>query len=276
VSTDPAHSTGDLFDTALGDDPRPVHPGVHAVEIDAFRRAESYIETVKEHAAASVSPDVLPSVHRHLDAAKAAPGTEESALFDAFVDLMGECPGRFDRIVFDTAPTGHTLRLLSLPALLSVWIEGIVRQREKVGGIERMMRNLAGSNTAPEPDRILEHLRERRARFEDARRRLHDDATFLPVLVPERLPIEETARMIATLNANEVEIGGLIVNRVFPELDEGAFLAARIDQQRHHLGEIARRFGNLPVTTVLHDPRDVTTLKQLEQIASQLEAAAAR
>ena len=77
--------------------------------------------------------------------------------------------------------------------------------------------------------------------------------------------------MIETLRANEVAIGGLVVNRVFPELDEGAFLAARVDQQRDHLGEIARRFEDLPVTTILHEPRDVTTLDQLERIASQLE-----
>lgn len=272
VSTDPAHSTGDIFGAALDDSPRSVYEGVDAVEIDVARRAAAYIDRIKEEAASSVSRDVLPSVHRHLEAAKAAPGTEESALFDRFVDLMSTCPGEYDRIVFDTAPTGHTLRLLALPALLSVWIRGIVRQREKAAGVERMVRNLAGSGSVPEPDRVLDHLRDRQQRFHEARERLHHDSTFLVVLVPERLPIEETARTVTALSANDIAIGGLVVNRVLPEIDEGPFLAARIEQQRQHLGEIRTRFEGLALTEVLHDPRDVTSLEQLERIAEQLDA----
>jgi arsenite-transporting ATPase len=215
---------------------------------------------------------VLPTVEQHLDLAKNSPGTQESALFDRFVDLISLCPAEFDRVVFDTAPTGHTLRLLTLPALLTAWAEGMVRQREKVAGMERMMRNLAGSDE-PEGDPILERLRDRRDKFHHARHRLLEDTTFYLVLIPERLPIEETDRALETLAANDVLVGALIVNRVFPETVEGEFMRSRLEQQREYLEEIEKRFGEKPAVRVEQEARDITERAQLASIVRQLDEA---
>jgi len=137
VSTDPAHSTSDILGKKLSGEPTEIGSNLFAVEIDAAADASEYIEKIKRESKDSVSPEVLPTVEKHLEMSKSNPGTEESALFDRFVDLIALCPGTYDRVVFDTAPTGHTLRLLTLPALLSAWVEGMVRQREKVAGMER-------------------------------------------------------------------------------------------------------------------------------------------
>ena len=180
VSTDPAHSTGDLLGAKLSGEPTRTGDNLWAVEVDASADAEAYVERIKTDARDSVSPEVLPTVDKHLDLAKSSPGTEESALFDRFVDLISLHPTSYDRIVFDTAPTGHTLRLLTLPALLSTWAEGVVRQREKVAGMERMLRNMAGSEEQGE-DPILNRLRERRERFHHARHRLLEDLSLIHI-----------------------------------------------------------------------------------------------
>jgi arsenite-transporting ATPase len=143
----------------------------------AAAEAAAYVERVEEDTHGSVSPEVLPTVRQHLELAKSSPGTEESALFDRFADLIALSPREYDHIVFDTAPTEHTPRLLTLPALLTTWVEGMVRQREKVAGMERMLRNLAGKEGSDE-DRFLKRLRERRERFHQARRRLLEDVSF--------------------------------------------------------------------------------------------------
>jgi len=241
VSTDPAHSTSDVLGAKLSREPTRIEEDLWGVEIDAAADAAAYVERVKEDARESVSPEVLPAVRQHLELAKSSPGTEESALFDRFVDLIALSPQEYDRIVFDTAPTGHTLRLLTLPALLTAWVEGMVRQREKVAGMERMLRNLAGEEGSDD-DPTLKRLRERRDKFHHARHRLLEDANFYLVLIPERLPIEETSRTLHTLTENRVEVGGLIVNRVLPDLAEGAFLQARLEQQSEYLDEITTRF----------------------------------
>jgi arsenite/tail-anchored protein-transporting ATPase len=272
VSTDPAHSTSDVLGAKLSREPTELEENLFGVEIDAAADAAAYVERVKEDAHGSVSPEVLPAVRQHLDLAKTSPGTEESALFDRFVDLIALSPGEYERIVFDTAPTGHTLRLLTLPALLTAWVEGMVRQREKVAGMERMLRNLAGEEGSDE-DPVLNRLRERRDKFHHARHRLLEDANFYLVLIPERLPIEETSRTLDTLTENGIEVGGLVVNRVLPDVSEGAFLRARLEQQSEYLDEITARFQDRRVIQIEQDAHDITERRQLSDIAKQLDAA---
>jgi arsenite-transporting ATPase len=270
VSTDPAHSTGDLLGAELSGRPTEAGDNLWAVEVDAAADAEEYVERIKQDARGSVSREVLDTVDKHLDLAKSSPGTEESALFDRFVDLISLCPTEYDRIVFDTAPTGHTLRLLTLPALLSAWVEGVVRQREKVAGMERMLRNMAGDESGGE-DPVLQRLRERRERFHHARHRLLEDTTFYLVLIPERLPIEETDRSLGTLTENGIEVGALLVNRVLPEsADEGEFMHARLAQQREYLTEISSRFRDRRTVQVEQDPRDISDREGLQTIARGL------
>lgn len=272
VSTDPAHSTSDILRMSLTGEPRHVEGNLWAVEIDAAKDAEEYIEKIKVDAKDSVSIEVLPTVEQHLDLAKNSPGTEESALFDRFVDLIALSPDEYDRIVFDTAPTGHTLRLLTLPALLSAWAEGMVRQREKVAGMERMMRNLTGDDD-PGGDPILNRLRERRDKFHHARHRLLEDTTFYLALIPERLPIEETGRALKVLTDNDIRVGALIVNRVFPDSADGDFMRSRLEQQSEYLAEIDERFEKKKVVRVEQEARDITEREQLDPIARQLDEA---
>lgn len=272
VSTDPAHSTGDLLGAKLSGEPTRAGDNLWAVEVDAAADAEEYVERIKKDARGSVSREVLSTVDKHLELAKSSPGTEESALFDRFVDLISLCPSEYDRIVFDTAPTGHTLRLLTLPALLSAWVEGVVRQREKVAGMERMLRNIAGDDSGGE-DPVLERLRERRERFHHARHRLLEDTIFYLVLIPERLPIEETARSLKTLTGNGIEVGALLVNRVLPKsADEGEFMHARLAQQREYLDEIDSRFADRRIARIEQDARDISGSDQLQTIARSLAA----
>ena len=162
------------------------------------------------------------------------PGAEEMALFDRIGALIRGEDDRFDLIVFDTAPTGHTLRLIRMPELMEAWIRALSRSRRAMLGIEQddatdpMMMSLAER---------LERLREFRARLLSPR-----ISAFVLVLVAERLPIEETARAIEQLDEAGVTIGGLVVNRVLPETSPDPFLRSRHDQEVVYLDEIDRRF----------------------------------
>lgn len=271
VSTDPAHSLGDILGRSLDGRVQTIEPRLSAVEIDAEAAAAAHVDDVEARMARSLDADLLPAVRRHLALARTAPGTLESALFDVMSRYMAACPERYDRVVFDTAPTGHTLRLLAFPALLSAWVEGLARQRDKVANLDRMARNMAGT-AQPDADPVMAALHERRARFERAANRLRDDASFWLVLVPERLPIEETARAEEALAGQGLSIGGLIVNRRLPDDAEGGFLVARREQQQGYEQEIARRFPDRRIVTVEQRPRDVADLDDLSAIAATLPA----
>jgi arsenite-transporting ATPase len=269
VSTDPAHSTGDLLGVSLGDAPTRVDDQLDAIELDAEAHADAYVAAVREDVHRLVDPAVRAVVDRHLDLARRGAGTLESALVDRLGEVLAWCPDPYARVVVDTAPTGHTLRLLSMPELVTTWIEGLVRQRERVHGVDRMLRNLAGE----EPDRddpVLDRLRAQRRRLIELRRRLVEQALVHLVLVPERLPIEETVRALPTFEAADVPIGAVVVNRVLPAAADGRFLAARREQQDDYLAEIRTRLAGRRLVEAPQLPRDVSDAAGLEMIRRAL------
>ncbi|MFP4635397.1 MAG: ArsA family ATPase [Nitriliruptoraceae bacterium] len=269
VSTDPAHSTGDLLGVQLRDEPTPVADRLDAVEIDAQAVADAYVERVRRDAHRVVDPAVRATVDRHLDLASQGAGTLESALVDRLADLVAEVPGRYDRMIVDTAPTGHTLRLLALPELVTRWVEGLVRQREGVRGMDRMLENLAGREARAQ-DPVLDHLHAQRERLRIFRKRLLEDARFHLVMIPERLPIEETARALPQLEDAGLQVGALVVNRVLPAIADGHFLEERREQQHAYLEEIRHRFADRELVLIEQRPRDLSSPDDLEPLRQQL------
>lgn len=173
-------------------------------------------------------------------------------------------------MVFDTAPTGHTLQLLRMPDAMTSWIQALVRHRRAVLEIDRGAEQSAQEASAAEP--VLAALERRHERLARLRSTILDRArtTFVLVTIPERLAVEETARAADVLTDTGVGIGGLVVNRVLPELLDGDFYRARKAQEQVYLAEIERRFTHLPRLVVRQLPRDVYGLASLALISEQL------
>ncbi|MEJ2678206.1 MAG: TRC40/GET3/ArsA family transport-energizing ATPase, partial [Gemmatimonadota bacterium] len=182
------------------------------------------------------------------------------------------------RVVFDTAPTGHTVRLLSLPELMGRWIDGLVSRRRKVRSLGRMWRNVAGAaagDAGKADDPVLEALERRQARFRAAREIVTDASrtAFVFVITPERLPILETRKAVAALGRSKVPVSGLIVNRVLPADAGGEFLARRREREAGYLAEIDEVFGNLPRLRVPLFDSDVQGMAALRRVIAALEGA---
>ena len=262
VSTDPAHSTADIFETPIGPEIVPLLPNLHGLEIDGAFESQRYVSKVKDQIRDLFGHHIVTEANKQIDLAASMPGAEEMALFDRIGALIRGEDSRFDLIVFDTAPTGHTLRLIRMPELMEAWIRALSRSRRAMLGIEQddktdpVMISLA--------DR-LELLREFRARLLSPRA-----SAFVLVLVAERLPIEETARAIDQLEDAGVTIGGLVVNRVLPVSSPDPFLQSRHDQEQVYLDEIDRRFKKHVMVRVPQLPSDVHGVKTLERIAQML------
>ena len=273
VSTDPAHSTGDVLQAKLGGRPRRVAEGCWAMEVDPEREADRYIEAVKSRVESAAPPRLLGEVYRQIDIARVSPGAVESALFDRFTQILEDEGEAYDRIVFDTAPTGQTLRLLSLPELMTTWIGGLIKRRRKVGALSRMWKNVAGSEAADlDNDPLLRALEERRDRFQEARRVLTDPrrTAFVFVVIPERLPIWETEKAVEALSKHDVPVGAIVVNLVLPERGAGAaedpFLAARRERQAAYLARISQTLGDWPVLRVALQDADPVGVDALGRI----------
>jgi arsenite-transporting ATPase len=271
VSTDPAHSTSDILETELASEPRRVSGDFWAIELDPEQETQRYIESVKQRIADTIAPRILEEVKRQIDIARISPGSEEAALFERFTRIMQGGSGDYHRIVFDTAPTGQTLRLLSLPELMNAWISGMISRRKKLNALSRMWRNVAGTAAGdrrdPE-DPVLATLEERQVRFLRSRELLTDRSrtAFVFVVVPERLPIIETERAVSVLTKYNIPIGAVFVNRVFPGTVENGDATPRSERESRHFRSIARSFGRYPLYQVPLMDADVVGMAALRRL----------
>jgi arsenite-transporting ATPase len=288
VSTDPAHSLGDVFDVRVGGTERRLADGLTGLEIDPEGEAERHIDAVKLQMKRLVHPRMYGEVDRQLELARLAPGTMEAALLERTAELMAEAGGRFDLIVFDTAPTGHTLRLLSLPEIMTAWTEGLLRHDERATKLSSVLRrfgggpkgddlSLVGDAPGSHPEgsraaRLTEILRLRQQKLRRAREiLLNAEATaFLLVLNPDRLSILESRKALTSLEQAHIPVAALIVNRVLPDEADGAFIDARRQQEAPYRLEIERLFAHLPRTVVPLMPDDVHGVEALRRFGGLL------
>jgi arsenite-transporting ATPase len=246
VSTDPAHSTRDLFDQAFDDEPQPVagYEGLDVMEIDPEEEVSRHLQEIKRAMGDQVSPAMVNEIDVQVEMAHQTPGAYEAALFDRFIEVM-RTRDEYDRVVFDTSPTGGTLRLLALPELLEGWIDRLLHKRRKsIDLFEKAAIGKQEPRRVMEGDPIVDRLRTRKERFEFAGRALREDAAFFLVLNPDELSIRETERTIDQLTDADLEVGGLVVNRLTPEPDDdedgrGArYLRERVATERERVAEI--------------------------------------
>jgi arsenite/tail-anchored protein-transporting ATPase len=293
VSTDPAHSLGDVFARELEDRPRTLLPNLDALEIDPDVEVEAHLTRVTEQMRGFAAPQMMAELERQMQLTRQSPGTQEAALLERIARLVTDAESPYDLIIFDTAPTGHTLRLLTLPEAMAAWTEGLLshnRKSEQLGKVlqhltPRSGRELATPFDDPAEDGlsnldrrtrdVARTLLDRKRLFHQARRQLEDPAVsgFLFVLTPERLPILETARAVATLAEVKIPVTAALVNRVIPEEADGEFLQRRRVQEATYLQRIDEELGQLPRPRLPWLDTDVQGIEVLEQLAERLEVA---
>jgi arsenite-transporting ATPase len=276
VSTDPAHSLGDLFGATIGEREHLLLPNLHGLEIDPDAEVERHLETVRESLRAFVRPAMYDEIERQMDLARLAPGGVEAALLERVAALMADAPSRYDRVIFDTAPTGQTLRLLSLPAVMTAWTEGLLGSRRRSDALGDLLARVHPEATRLGDDarsaRIRDTLQARRRLFSEARRLLLDATAtaFVLVLVPEKLPVEESRKALAALGESGVPVRALVVNRVLPPDALGGFLEQRRVQEARYLDEVTTMAGRVPAVRVPLLSRDVDGVDALREVAGHL------
>ncbi len=211
VSTDPASNVGQVFGQTIGGHITPILDGLQALEIDPLVAAQVYRERV-------VGPvrGVLPdAVVRGIEEQLSGACTTEIAAFDEFTDLLtdDELPKRFDHILFDTAPTGHTIRLLQLPGAWSGFLDANPDGASCLGP-------LAG-------------LEKQRHRYRAALEVLGDERRSRMVLVtrPQNAALGEVTRTAQELQAIGIQTRFLVINGCMPVGQEGDPLARAIRQR---------------------------------------------
>ena len=247
LTTDPAAHLGDVLDQPVSDQVAAIAgtPNLWAAKIDPKVAAEAYKARILEDARQrGRPPEAIKVMAEELD----SPCTEEMAAFDRFIDFASQ--PEWQIIVFDTAPTGHTLRLLELPVDWSQQLDVKVFATVDSAAADDVAKKRFGQviNTMRDPDR----------------------STFVFVVYPEATPILEAHRAAEELRTVGVEPGLVVANFVIPD-DQvtTAFVRARRTMQEKYLAEIAQRFS-APVIRVPLLPNEVKGLLLLAELGDRI------
>jgi arsenite-transporting ATPase len=263
VSTDPAHSLGDALQEQLSGVPRlldQTYSGgqLWAMEIDPELALKEFKEVVQgaigersgdNGAGGGLGlPDLKGELYDMISGTNdPPPGTDEIVAMAKVVSYLEdgfEANGmniKFDRIVLDTAPTGHTLRMLTLPAFLRGMMQKLRKIRDKTGGLSSMMGMGGNSRGSSDDELVNEEAKDRLEKFEKRMERLEamlhnaKEAEFTVVTIATELAVAESKRLVQSLKEEQILVRRLIVNQLVQEqssIDEGAAATVYLNRLR--------------------------------------------
>jgi arsenite-transporting ATPase len=278
VSTDPAHNLGHLFNRTVGATPVKLAPGLDGLELDPEQTVKQHLDEVTRALRKLMPAHLSGEVDKHMALSRDAPGMQEAAMLERMAEVV-EQAADYDLIVFDTAPSGHTARLMALPEMMSAWTDGLIKRREKADRFSDVLNSLNRDSSVGDKmlgddtddgeedreSRIRRLLNRRKQRFAGLRDALSDQRQtgFVIVLAAERLPVLETIELHAQLQRANVDVAGLVVNKRLPEGMQG-FLADRREQEDIHLAMLQQKLAHLPrkdLQLAAHDVLGVEALR---------------
>jgi arsenite-transporting ATPase len=269
-STDPAHSLADSVGKTIGDKPTEIakHAGAKLVayEMDATTALERFREkhgnTLKEIAERGTFLDEA-DINELLNLS--LPGLDEVMALFELSEL--DRAGKYDRIIIDTAPSGHTTRLLRLPQVFSRMVSALDRMSDKHRYI--IAHFARRRPVADEVDRFLNELNERIDRVKELLQN-QQRTRFALVTIPEPLSVLETERYVKLLRKEDIPVTDVIINRVETEHDDCQFCRARVDAQQSSLLQLAQKFKGLQLHYVPLSPEEVRGSEPLKRFGELL------
>jgi arsenite-transporting ATPase len=269
LSTDPAHSLSDSFNQDLsGGDIIPIE-GIErlwGMEINTEKGMEEFQKAMSGQMA---GPEVAMASDFMGDlTGMSPPGSDEAMAFGKILEFLED--SSYDRVIFDTAPTGHTLKLLELPELLDSWLGKMLTLRQRMSSMLSSLRGMFGGGTDAEDD-SWKMLQQTKDKIRQARIELSDPDTtqFVVVMIPEAMAVFETQRLLASLNSWHIPASHIVVNQLVPPNPECTFCTKRFEMQQSNLEDIKELYEDMDLTEVpLFDSeiRGVDGLEKLGQI----------
>lgn len=205
-----------------------------------------------------------------MDLASSSPGADEAAAFEVFMEVMTS--NEYDVVVFDTAPTGHTLRLLSFPEVMDSWVGKLMKIKSKLGSAASAFKNIVPFMDGDNDVQSTAELEATKKKIDEAKSVLSNPerTTFKMVVIPEEMSIYESERAIEALNKYDITTDGIIVNQVMPDVDDCDFCHSRHKLQQKRLALIDQKFPNQVITEVPLFKDEVKGQEKLYELAGIL------
>ena len=265
ISTDPAHNLSDAFNQKFGKNPTLVNGfnNLYAMEIDPAAGLE-------EAKAESQGNDDNPMSAIMSDMSMALPGIDEAMGFAQVMKLIQSM--EYSVIVFDTAPTGHTLRFLSFPAIMEKALGKFTQLGGRFGGMFQQFSAMMGMSM--DQDQLFGKINEMAAVVKEVNRQFQNPelTTFVCVCISEFLSLYETERMIQELTSFHIDTHNIVVNQLlFPEKSSSCLhCLSRRRMQKKYLAEIGELYEDFHVVKLPLLSQEVRGTDALKKFARNL------
>jgi arsenite-transporting ATPase len=270
MSTDPAHSLSDAFDETVGPEPREMATGLWAQEMDQTSLLEQYWGEIQEYMTTLFEWQGTEA----LEAEELAtlPGMDE--LFGLLMVRRHNDEGRYDALVVDAAPTGETLRLLSLPDQIGWYVEKVFPMQRRAASLVRpFARRTRVASLPPLPEDGFFGAMERFIRAVAGVEEIltnGEKASVRLVANAEKMVVAEARRAYTYLNLYDYRVDAVVVNRLLPDSVSDPYFAGWREAQARHMETIQESFAPLPILTARLFERELFGLEALEMLGEDV------
>ena len=264
ISTDPAHSLSDALDMQLEPEPLQIDENLWCMEFDVYYSMKKYWGNMREMMKAIFKFQGVKNVVA--EELTVLPGMEEGAAFLWLEKFYRE--NTYDVIVIDSAPTGETLTLLSLPQVTKSWLtKAFPGQKFAVKTLGKLVRK----TTCIPLDKGYDEMQQLFDKLETIQKAFLDPeiCSIRIVANPERMVVQESKRAYSYLQLYGYNVDAVIVNRILPDVDSEVF-GEYIKKQKYYLEEIEESFSPLPIFKVPHQGKEVFGVELLKEIGNTI------
>jgi arsenite-transporting ATPase len=271
-SVDPQASLSDIFERDIfGKGNVEIMENLFACEVDADKRIQDYQGEIRQKIISMYGMKKIPDeIEDYIRASSAEPAMEESAIFDAVVDIVVK--GDFDYYIYDLVPLGHALYYLSMASIYDAWLEKITGLREQMKEYDKAIATMKREEDT-EQDEVYNELMYIKERIGNSSKIMTDTekTAFFFVLTPEEMTIVDTEKAAQLFARYKVPLSGYIVNRVIKRelLKENipTYLKNRIEMQVSALEMIDKTFGSYVLSSVPEFDSEIKGLDVIRDLA---------
>jgi arsenite-transporting ATPase len=268
VSTDPAHSVSDSLDQNIGgDDYIKVHnvDKLWAIELSAEKAMRTYSDMIGQQDPTGALSELLGDDD---SSNLSPPGTDETVAFIQLLEFIQN--PEYDIVVFDTAPTGHTLKLLQLPEITQSWLFRLIKMRRRIGGLMSGVKTLFGGGSDLDEQDAFDKLEDLRDQVEIARTHLtnSDETEFVAVTIPTVMAIWETERLIRALFEVAFPIKQIFINQLQPINPDCTFCKNRYIEHQKNLIKIRELYDDFHLSEIPAFEFEIRGVERLRNLAN--------
>jgi len=277
ASLDPAHNLGDAFDQQIPCKIRHLADNLDAIEIDVDRMIIEYLNELSKNLKHTYNYLSVMNIEKYFDVLKNSPGIEEYATLEGIKKFV--CDVKYDEVVFDTPPTGITVRVLAMPRISIIWTDNLISMRKKILSRRQMIENVKGKFVAQvgeelveldseeKKDPIMKELISYREEMKNLRDLFSSNNTFVSIVtMAEDLAYFETKRILESLTEFKIKLRKIYLNKFLNIENPPKQISGKIKEQDRVIEKMKEHFKDIEIREVPmmeESPRGIVNLLEI-------------